>query len=699
MSLAVHLCKPSSTEGIRVVREISSVSTKGRALVKEIILEDFMSYEYARIPLKPGLNMICGPNGSGKSSILLALAVALGQAYTERSRRLSDLIRRGKDLARATILLDNTPIGSSRPIKSYDSDLVRISRYLRRDGVYWYEAEYRNVTKAEIVRLLSDLGINPDNMLIIMHQNMVEEFSVLNPPQRLKMVEDAIGFQPYRERILEAYNQLTNLLSEEESLANLINNAEQTLNYWRGEYEKFLRRNELLERRRELESEQAWAEVIRVEKALKALRENAERSENRLKQITLELNEAKSRVEENRSYLNNLCFEQKKAFLTLLEREKEKTGNETALTIVKDQISRLEECRTLLEKTAKELQRKFKEENVDVEMAIRSLKDGAEVLSSYSHSLRDYLKTVEQKIPNLESAIAEAQSRIGLIEEENISIQEKFVEAKVDEVVKTFRKELLEEEVAKVTKEIKSTAEELENLTALAEKISPRVETERSPAEIADEIKMTLAKLASIGEVSEDSEKAYRNYLRLYEELKGKIEVVSENRRKALEEVEVRKQTWRRIIQNFIEKVDLAYQEILSKIGASGGVRLVNLDDIESAGLELVVGFRGAAPTILDAYTQSGGERTTAIMAFLLALQQHVRSPIRAVDEFETHMDPRNREIISKLILSSVKSQMDFQYIIITPGQILTPDPDVHVITVQNIQGRSEVRVGGTVAD
>ena len=59
--------------------------------INEIILENFMSYEYARIPLKPGVNLVCGPNGSGKSAILLGISVALGQSYTERSKKLSDL--------------------------------------------------------------------------------------------------------------------------------------------------------------------------------------------------------------------------------------------------------------------------------------------------------------------------------------------------------------------------------------------------------------------------------------------------------------------------------------------------------------------------------------------------------------------------------------------------------------------------------
>ena len=57
--------------------------------IREVILENFMSYEYARIPLKEGVNVVSGPNGSGKSSLLLGICVALGDTYTERSKKLS----------------------------------------------------------------------------------------------------------------------------------------------------------------------------------------------------------------------------------------------------------------------------------------------------------------------------------------------------------------------------------------------------------------------------------------------------------------------------------------------------------------------------------------------------------------------------------------------------------------------------------
>ena len=39
----------------------------------------------------------------------------------------------------------------------------------------------------DIERLLGKFGVDPDNMLIIMHQNMVEQFSVLSNVEKLRM--------------------------------------------------------------------------------------------------------------------------------------------------------------------------------------------------------------------------------------------------------------------------------------------------------------------------------------------------------------------------------------------------------------------------------------------------------------------------------------------------------------------------------
>jgi chromosome segregation protein len=143
-------------------------------------------------------------------------------------------------------------------------------------------------------------------------------------------------------------------------------------------------------------------------------------------------------------------------------------------------------------------------------------------------------------------------------------------------------------------------------------------------------------------------------------------------------------------MQNLLDRVNLEYQKIMSQTSATGEVQLSNPQDIETAGLDILVGFKGGKPVALDAYTQSGGERTTATMSFLLALQQHVRSPFRAVDEYDIHMDPKNREMIAKILLSIIKDA-NTQYVVITPSQITFAQQDANVITVQNLEGKSVV--------
>jgi chromosome segregation ATPase len=54
-------------------------------------------------------------------------------------------------------------------------------------------------------------------------------------------------------------------------------------------------------------------------------------------------------------------------------------------------------------------------------------------------------------------------------------------------------------------------------------------------------------------------------------------------------------------------------------------------------------------------------------------------------------MDPKNREMIAKILLSLIKDA-NVQYVVITPSQITFAQEDANVITVQNVEGKSVVR-------
>src|SRR2546422_745314 len=188
-----------------------------------------MSYKNTSIPLRPGLNLIIGPNGAGKSSILLGISVVLGQAYTERAKKLSELIRWNEQEARISLLLDNEAPKGARPFPQARSDKVLITRVLKRSGDYHYLLNNKPVSKTALVEGLSRIGLNPDNMLVIMHQLMVGRFGSVSPIDKLLLLEDAVGFGAYRREVLEASSRLQKLTTERETMSSVLEGTKEHL--------------------------------------------------------------------------------------------------------------------------------------------------------------------------------------------------------------------------------------------------------------------------------------------------------------------------------------------------------------------------------------------------------------------------------------------------------------------------------------
>jgi chromosome segregation ATPase len=636
-------------------------------LIQEVILENFMSYEYARVPFQPGVNVIGGPNGAGKSSLLLAISVGLGQTYTERSRKLSDLIRWGKNQARVTLILDNNKKGGKRPVPKYSKDQIFLTRVLRRDGKYWFELENRAATKQDVERLLGRFGVDPDNMLIIMHQSMVEQFTVLSNVEKLRMVEAAVGLEPFRENVLQAQHKLTRILSQEESVGKLLESAEQTLSYWREQYEKFQEKKQLQTKRRFLERELAWAEVERRESMFKELQSDRHREQEALNRIEEEAKTATEHLKDQRKQQETLKSEMKTALTERFSLERGIAENESTVSLTEQLLREASALEPSVQKSLNQL-KLLRTEN-----------------------LTGMLENSRQQLAKINEIVKENQSKMENLEEATDKVANQVLENRVQIALLQYRKENATANLEKIDASLKDAKANLEASSAKAEQFGARIVVVKSAAEVLDEIRVTDGHLAALAGVSEDIERMYESYSKLYLELKEKAQIVAENREKALEEVKVRMQAWRTVMQRLLDRVNLEYQKIMSQTLATGEVRLANGHDIETAGLEILVGFKGGKPVPLDAYTQSGGERTTATMSFLLALQQHVLSPFRAVDEYDIHMDPKNREIIAHMLLSTIKDNTA-QYIVITPSQITFAQENANIITVQNVEGKSVVR-------
>jgi chromosome segregation ATPase len=680
-------------------------------LIREVILENFMSYEYARIPLKEGVNVVCGPNGSGKSSLLLGICVALGDTYTERSKKLSDLIRWGHDTARVTLTLDNK-IGENgyRPVPQYNMDEISLTRNLRADGKYGFRLNQRNVSKAEVVELLRTYGFDPNNMLIIMHQAMPSRFANINPKERLEILEEAVGFDSFRRDVIEAKSKLSGVLSEEQSLGNLLNQARETLNYWREQNERLQEKKQLQTRQTFLQQEMAWSRVMAVEHQVEKLQEQLQETEKELFDAEEEMEQNTKRIVDSENNLRNMRTQREDLIEKRIELERLVGVSEYSINSAKDRITQLDENILSSQQQRRHFETSYKN-------LLNQLQMGPQKLDDYFTLFNEIEETQVETYENLSTQFSEQRTntqtqlesytrKLTEAEEEAIRLIEQieglrrsiyqsndqYIDSRIRLALLKDRRQRLSRRVQALQGEIDRANRDLKDAEAEALIRGPRIDTGRTGEEILNEIRKTQGILMGMANIPDEAEEMYETYNETFKEIQQRIEEVRENRRRILQEIEERNKKWREVTENLLDEVNIRYKQLLRKLQATGETRLINSHDIEEAGLEIYVGFKGAAPQRLDPYTHSGGERSSSVMAFLLALQQNVISPFRAVDEFDLHMDPQNKEAVSDFIVQTMEGTND-QYMAITPSQVTFKGKDVHIVMVHKSETGSEPRI------
>jgi chromosome segregation protein len=680
-------------------------------LIREVILENFMSYEYARVPLRDGVNIVCGPNGSGKSSLLLGICVALGDTYTERSKKLSDLIRWESDRARVTLILDNSIKDNGyRPISRVDMDEITLSRTLRRSGQYSFALNQKGVTKAEVVDLLKGFGFDPNNMLIIMHQNMPGRFANIKASERMEILEEAVGYESFRQDVIIAKKKLSGILSEEESLNQLLNQARETLAYWREQNERLQEKKQLHTRQNFLQRESAWSKVLGFELIVMDLQQDLNLVDEELAEAEAEMELNTKKVIDSEDSLRLLNAQWIDIIEKRIDFERIVGVTDNSIRISKEQIEYLDkllssnsEEKKRFERSASTLRSKLNNGPTRLDDYFPLFNEMEKIQSEiYDLRTQGFLgqkRGIDSRISDLTTKLLEAEQHSSNLSNQMESIKKsldlinnQYIESRIQLALLKDKRVRLKRHIEALKSELNRSNKNLKDAEAEAIINGPRIETGRTSDEILAEIRRTAGMLMGMANVPDEAEEMYENYSHTFQEIKERIEQIKESRRQVMEEIEERTKKWHEVTETLLTEVNNKYKILLSKLQATGEVRLINSQDIEEAGLEIYVGFKGAQPSKLDPYTHSGGERSTSVMAFLLALQQNVISPFRAVDEFDLHMDPRNKEVVSDFIVSSVKGTQG-QYMAITPSQITFKDKDVHIVMVHKTETVSIPRI------
>lgn len=348
----------------------------------------------------------------------------------------------------------------------------------------------------------------------------------------------------------------------------------------------------------------------------------------------------------------------------------EKREIEEQILQLKRIISRAETIRSRLESLPEDRKNVIKTIEL-LQKRIDELTDKISNIEVKSNEIREKIKNLEQERENLLEAYSDYLARIKSLEREKKELPARL---------RGLNRELesIQSETNKVRKEIKVIFEILKRLGEYPEssninniikeeiiKPAERLLTSIDIDMIHEELAYLEKKVVDLKENILRSEtkfieiqNALENINKYEEKLKTidkEIEEIKHLYEKEIEEIS-------RLLSEKIRIINENYKKVLSKLGANGEIFLKGktIDELE---LSITVDFHRKNPVDLDRGGFSSGEKTTAIMAFIMAMILSSLSPIYMFDEFDVYLDDKSLIDVIRLIRMNLK---DLQGIITT---------------------------------
>ncbi|XP_041978694.1 structural maintenance of chromosomes protein 6 [Aricia agestis] len=196
--------------------------------------------------------------------------------------------------------------------------------------------------------------------------------------------------------------------------------------------------------------------------------------------------------------------------------------------------------------------------------------------------------------------------------------------------------------------------------------LCPRVDNPREKSVVIGLLKKTELKLNSLSntrmtraQVAEKLLTVERNYRRTELTLKKLSALIDEIKRTTDKHL-----SFCQRVQTYVaRRVQHCFQAILTIRGYTGRM------DIDQARgvLELCCGGRAGAAGGRGTSALSGGERSYATVAFMMALWDAVELPFYFMDEFDVFMDNVNRKIVLQLLIDHALKNRARQFVFLTP--------------------------------
>ena len=364
----------------------------------------------------------------------------------------------------------------------------------------------------------------------------------------------------------------------------------------------------------------------------------------------------------------------------------------------------------------KELYEEAKLEHVELKAKLGNVRRRIDDLKVEFERLIDEKSKLKSRIETVEKEHQRASERSGQIEVELKSLEEELAQITSNVNELTNVRSSLKYDFEKTSQALKSVISRLEEIEEKIQKISSTkssIQVRRAQLEV--QLGNLREKIATIGESSIELPEVDENLLSKlereleeelkeleminqlapaqYEELAGNYKVRSSRimeleaeRQEILKFIEWVESEKKRIFMETFNRVADAFEDYFTKLtGGRGWLRLENPDDPFQGGVEMVLAFPGKQPRSVRA--ASGGEKSVAAVAFLLALQGLTPADFYIFDEVDAHMDLQYTRRLAELFKEMAKRT---QIIVISLKDVMVEKAD-QVIGVYNSGGVSKI--------
>ncbi len=192
---------------------------------------------------------------------------------------------------------------------------------------------------------------------------------------------------------------------------------------------------------------------------------------------------------------------------------------------------------------------------------------------------------------------------------------------------------------------------------------------------------------SSIGAINQLAEVQYEEYMGNYKQLSIRINELEKERGSIfnfIDEVEKEKQEhFMKAFNEVCENFSAVFAELTG--GGDGRLELQKPEDPFTGGVDLYVQFPGKPMRLVSG--ASGGERSVAAIAYLLAIQRFLKAPFYLFDEIDAHLDDLNASRLADVLK---KNALESQFLMVSLKDVMVHNADkIYGVFAQ--RGRSRI--------